>query len=306
MDDFELDTCVSCGAGLLAVSDICPQCGWPKNKPIKPDEPEEKVEKDSQNNPSEKKPVVIKNKISRPAGVRLISVSYMLFGISLVLFGIIYVSAVMFLVMSDAMGELGAIGGGMGNMPMLPGMDGIETARHLAQMDEPPAVIFTTAYGEYAVEAFDASAVGYVVKPVRRERLLDALRRASRLTRPQLASLVSREQHKTRKHISARIRGELRLVPVRDVIYFHADQKYVTVRYHDGELLIDEPIKELEDEFEGAFVRVHRSTLVAVAHIEALAKDEEGHYEIRLKGLEESFPVSRRLAPAVLQRLKEA
>jgi two-component system response regulator AlgR len=188
----------------------------------------------------------------------------------------------------------------------MPGMDGIETARHLAQMDEPPAVIFTTAYGEYAVEAFDASAVGYVLKPVRRERLLDALRRASRLTRPQLASLVSREQHKTRKHISARIRGELRLVPVRDVIYFHADQKYVTVRYHDGELLIDEPIKELEDEFGGAFVRVHRSTLVAVAHIEALAKDEEGHYEIRLKGLEESFPVSRRLAPAVLQRLKEA
>ncbi len=188
----------------------------------------------------------------------------------------------------------------------MPGMDGIETARHLAQMDEPPAVIFTTAFDEYAVEAFDASAVGYVLKPVRRKRLLDALRRAGRLTRPQLASLVAREEHKTRKHISAHIRGELRLVPVRDVLYFHADQKYVTVHYRDGELLIDEPIKELEDEFAGAFVRVHRNTLVAVAHIEALAKDEEGHYEIRLKGLEESFPVSRRLAPAVLQRLKEA
>ncbi len=128
MGDFELDTCVSCGAGLISVSDICPQCGWPKNKPIKPDEPEEKVEKDIENKPSEKKPVVIKNKISRPAGVRLISVSYMLFGISLVLFGIIYVSAVMFLVMSDAMSELGAIGGGMGNMPMLPGMGGIDAS----------------------------------------------------------------------------------------------------------------------------------------------------------------------------------
>ena len=188
----------------------------------------------------------------------------------------------------------------------MPGMDGIETARHLAQMDEPPAVIFTTAFNEYAVEAFEASAVGYVLKPVRRERLADALQRASRLTRPQLASLASREQHQARKHISARIRGELRLVPVRDVLYFHADQKYVTVRYPDGELLIDEPIKELEDEFADAFVRVHRGTLVAVAHIEALAKDAEGHYEIRLKGLEERFPVSRRLAPAVVQRLKEA
>ena len=188
----------------------------------------------------------------------------------------------------------------------MPGMDGIETARHLAQMDEPPAVIFTTAFNEYAVEAFEASAVGYVLKPVRRERLAEALQRASRLTRPQLASLASREQHQARKHISARIRGELRLVPVRDVLYFHADQKYVTVRHHDGELLIDEPIKELEDEFADAFVRVHRSMLVSVAHIEALAKDAEGHYEIRLKGLEERFPVSRRLAPAVVRRLKDA
>ncbi len=188
----------------------------------------------------------------------------------------------------------------------MPGMDGIETARHLAQMDEPPAVIFTTAFNEYAVEAFEASAVGYVLKPVRRGRLAEALQRASRLTRPQLVSLASRERHPARKHISARIRGELRLVPVRDVLYFHADQKYVTVRYPDGELLIDEPIKELEEEFADAFVRVHRSTLVAVAHIEALAKDAEGHYEIRLKGLEERFPVSRRLAPAVVRRLKDA
>ena len=188
----------------------------------------------------------------------------------------------------------------------MPGMDGIETARHLAQMDEPPAVIFTTAFNEYAVEAFAANAVGYVLKPIRRERLADALQRASRLTRPQLASLASRDQHQARKHISARVRGELRLVPVRDVLYFHADQKYVTVRDHDGELLIDEPIKELADEFSDAFVRVHRSMLVSVAHIEALAKNAEGHYEIRLKGLDECFPVSRRLAPAVVKKLKKA
>ena len=188
----------------------------------------------------------------------------------------------------------------------MPGMDGIETARHLAQMDEPPAVIFTTAFNDYAVEAFAASAVGYVLKPIRRERLADALQRASRLTRPQLASLASRDQHQARKHISARVRGELRLVPVRDVLYFHADQKYVTVRHHDGELLIDEPIKELADEFSDAFVRVHRSMLVSVAHIEALAKNAEGHYEIRLKGLDECFPVSRRLAPAVVKKLKKA
>ena len=115
----------------------------------------------------------------------------------------------------------------------MPGMDGIEAARHLTQMDEPPAIIFTTAYDEYAIDAFDANAVGYVLKPVRKERLLDALQRVNRLTRPQLAKLSSRGKDSARKHISARIRGELRLVPVEDILYFQADQKYVTVRFHD-------------------------------------------------------------------------
>jgi len=139
----ELDECVSCGAGLISVSNICPQCGWPKNKPIKPAEPEEepddviienydefveKVADDIKSKPSRKKPTKIKNKISRPAGVRLISIFYMLFGISMVVFGIVFASAVMFLVMSDAMGTLGGIGGDMGNIMMLPGMGGVDAS----------------------------------------------------------------------------------------------------------------------------------------------------------------------------------
>jgi len=106
----DLDECVSCGAGLLAVSDICPECGWPKNKPIKVDESQEKVEDEIESGPSTNKSIEIKNKIFRPTGVRLISISYMLFGISLILFGIIFVSAVMFWVMSDAMSVLGVTG----------------------------------------------------------------------------------------------------------------------------------------------------------------------------------------------------
>jgi hypothetical protein len=156
LEDIHLDECVNCGAGLLAVSDICPQCGFLKSKgneliearekaanDIELDESEEKsdsveienydefVEKvadDIKKNPSRKKSTKVKNKISRPAGIRLISISYMLFGIGLLLFGIIFVSAVTFLVMSDVMGTLGGIGGGMGNMPMLPGMGGIDAS----------------------------------------------------------------------------------------------------------------------------------------------------------------------------------
>jgi hypothetical protein len=136
--DLDLDECVNCGAGLIAVSDICPQCGWLKNKPIELekseekieidielDKDEEKIEIDIKNNPSTKDHTEIKNKISRPAGVRLLGIFHMAFGISLVVFGILFGSAVIFLVMSSGMSSLGGIGD-VGNMPMLPGMGGID------------------------------------------------------------------------------------------------------------------------------------------------------------------------------------
>jgi len=118
----DFDNCVNCDAALIVASTICPQCGWPKDKPIGPVEEEIKV-----SSPTDE-PTEIKNRLPRPTGVRLISFSYMLFGISLMLFGIIFVSAVMFLVISSGMGELGGIGGGMGNMMMLPGMNGIDAS----------------------------------------------------------------------------------------------------------------------------------------------------------------------------------
>ena len=126
MGNLELDECVNCGMGLISVSDICPQCGWSKNNPIENNE--ENVERDIENDQHKKEDAGIKKKISRPSGVKLISISYMVFGISLILFGIIFISAVMFLVMSDAMGGIGGFGGGMGNMAMLPGMSGIDAS----------------------------------------------------------------------------------------------------------------------------------------------------------------------------------
>ncbi len=138
MRDLELDECVNCGTGLLAGSDICPQCGWLKNKPIEHDEADEKVTNnieldeadkkvtnDTKSNPSTKEPTEIKNKISRPTGVRLLGTFHMAFGISLIVFGIIFGSAVIFLVMSSGMSSLGGIGN-VGNMPMPLGMSGID------------------------------------------------------------------------------------------------------------------------------------------------------------------------------------
>jgi two-component system response regulator AlgR len=175
----------------------------------------------------------------------------------------------------------------------MPGMDGLEAARHLMEMEEPPAVVFCTAYEEHAIEAFNVQAVGYLLKPVRREDLVNVLRSAKRANKAQLAALMEQDGDR-RSHISARTRRGIELIPIEDVRFFQADQKYVTVRHGDGELLIDETLRELEDEFGERFVRVHRNALVASRFIEGLERDENGHFQIRMRGVDERVDISRR------------
>lgn len=175
----------------------------------------------------------------------------------------------------------------------MPGMDGLEAARHIAVAENPPAIVFCTAYEEHAIDAFRVQAVGYLLKPVRRGDLETALRNAQRTNRAQLAALNDSE-HARRTHISARTRRGLELVPVDEVRYFQADQKYVTVRHGGGELLIDETLRDLEVEFEDVFVRIHRNALINRHFIEGLERDPLGHHRIRLRGIEERLEVSRR------------
>ena len=177
----------------------------------------------------------------------------------------------------------------------MPGMDGLEAARHISQMDSPPAVIFCTAFEEHAIEAFDVQAVGYLLKPVRAADLEDALARASRANRAQLSALVEEEVgSESRTHISARTRRGIELVPVDEIRYFQADQKYVTVRWPDGELLIDDTLRQLEGEFGERFIRIHRNAIVAVKFLEGLERDAQGHYQVRLRGIDDRLDVSRR------------
>ncbi len=186
----------------------------------------------------------------------------------------------------------------------MPGMTGIEAARHLGALERPPAIVFTTAYDEYALQAFESQAVGYLLKPVRRERLEESLKHASRLSAPQLKKLATSEQPlAARQHVAVRVRDELKLIPVKDIRYFRADQKYVTVRHTRGEELLDEPLRGLEEEFAREFVRAHRSLLVAVAHVEALERTADG-YALRLRGEPEPLPVSRRQLTELKQRLR--
>lgn len=182
----------------------------------------------------------------------------------------------------------------------MPGMSGLELARHLARLPDPPAIIFTTAHGEHAMEAFEAEAVGYLLKPVRKEKLAAATERAQRLSARQLDVVAAPE---ARTHLPIRHRDGIRLVRVADIICLLAEQKYTTVRHVGGEDLVEDSLRQLEAEFGARFLRVHRGALVNRDFLEAIERREDGSYEARVRGLDALLPVSRRLAGELKARL---
>jgi two-component system response regulator AlgR len=178
----------------------------------------------------------------------------------------------------------------------MPGMDGIETAGHAQKLNPPPAVIFTTAYDTYAMQAFELNAVDYLLKPIRSERLTNALKKARTLLPEQLNEI--RQLRPPRTHFSVSERGRILLIPLADVIYLRAELKYLTVRTREREYLIDESLTHIEEEFSDLFVRLHRNCLAARAFILGFEKrheaDGENHWVALLKDVPDILPVSRR------------
>lgn len=184
----------------------------------------------------------------------------------------------------------------------MPVLDGLEAAHHMAQLSAPPAVIFCTAYDEHALAAFDAHAVDYLVKPIRAERLAMALERAGRMRHePRTLPPTNGTQ---RTHLSARMRGSLRLIPIPDIRYLQAEEKYVVVHHAHGEDLIEESLKSLEAEFGDTFIRIHRNCLVAADQIRELTRDSQGSEVVHLRDDPTALEVSRRNLPIVRKRLK--
>jgi two-component system response regulator AlgR len=185
----------------------------------------------------------------------------------------------------------------------MPEMDGMEAARHIAGMEQPPAIIFTTAFDAYALKAFEVNAIDYLLKPIRRERLLTALGKTHagpRLTRQALDAAANQP----RRHLSVHERGKIHLVPVAEILYLRAELKYVTVRTAQREYLVEESLTSLEEEFGEAFVRIHRNCLVARAAIggfERNAEESESGWAVVIKATGEKLPVSRRQHHVVKQ-----
>jgi len=182
----------------------------------------------------------------------------------------------------------------------MPVMDGLETARHLEALETPPAVIFCTAYEDHALAAFDANAVDYLVKPIRVERLRAAIAKAQRLGATAVRKIENAsEPGRRRSHLCARVRGSLVLVAVADIDYLLAEDKYVVVHHAKGEVLIEEPLTALEEEFGARFVRIHRNCLVALSKLAGLDRTPDGRVLARIAGVAAPLEVSRRNLPAL-------
>ncbi|RJX30318.1 MAG: DNA-binding response regulator [Oxalobacter sp.] len=193
----------------------------------------------------------------------------------------------------------------------MPGMTGIELAAHIAKLPHPPAIVFVTAHDQYALKAFDLDAVDYLLKPVRATRLAETLQRVEKLRSQKRVALPKLAR---RQHFSVMERGRMLLVPVREVIFLKAELKYVTVRTHERDYLIEDPLIAIEEEMADVFVRVHRNALVARAAImgfERGSMQESGStekggesWEVILRGTTERLPISRRQWPTIRALIK--
>ncbi|MEG9303652.1 LytTR family DNA-binding domain-containing protein [Psychrobacter celer] len=189
----------------------------------------------------------------------------------------------------------------------MPEMDGVRCAQALNELEHPPAIIFVTAYDHYAIAALKANAIGYLLKPANKDELLEALNKAKNLNAAQLNEIRKLEDptaRPIREHIAARTHRGVELIKLTDIYYFTADQKYVKVRHKDGIVLIDETLKELEQEFEDRLFRVHRNAIINLSFLDYLETLDAGQYQVRFKGINETLAVSRRHLPALRDKIQ--
>lgn len=191
----------------------------------------------------------------------------------------------------------------------MPEMDGLSCAQHLRALDPMPAIVFCTAYDHHALDAFKSNAEGYLLKPIMQQELQQVLDHVTKLTQAQMSNIKQKENMEelkiSRHQIAAKTYRGVELVPVENIYYFLADQKYVTVRHKNGSVLIDETLKDLEQEFGDLFIRIHRNALVSVGYLDGLEVVSSGQYQVRCRELDERLAVSRRHLPNLRERIQK-
>ena len=185
----------------------------------------------------------------------------------------------------------------------MPGISGVQLAQAIAGLPQPPAVVFVTAHAEHAVQAFEVEAVDYLTKPVRLERLQQALQKVERIAHINIglpADLIA-------EVLIIQDRGRTERVPLAEVLYLKAELKYITVRTARHSYILDGALNELEEKYATHFMRIHRNALIARRAVRALVKHfdaEEGEcWAVRLTGIDELLAVSRRQLSVVREAI---
>ena len=179
----------------------------------------------------------------------------------------------------------------------MPGLSGLDLAKKLQTLKHPPFIIFCTAHEQHALQAFEAHAIDYLLKPVRRARLQESLERVQRLK-------VQLLEDSGRQYVTASVGGVLRRIALADMYYLHAEEKYTVVYHGGGEHILDEPLKELEQRFPGQFLRIHRNCLIKAEQLQEIRRDTEGHVWAVLKDWPKPLEISRRCAGELKDRFK--
>ena len=187
----------------------------------------------------------------------------------------------------------------------MPVMDGLEAARHMNKSINSPQIVFTTAYRQHAFSAFEVNAMGFLLKPIARYQLKEKLEQLQQPPAARCVREVGQYNRSHRSHIYCRIANQLELVPLEDIIYFKSEQKYTLVKHINGSHLIDETLKQLEQEFDSILMRVHRSVLVNKVYMKCLNRDDDQRLQLSLKCTNDTLHLSRRYITAVRTHLKQ-
>lgn len=188
----------------------------------------------------------------------------------------------------------------------MPGKDGLSAAMQLSELADPPAIIFTTAFSEFALEAFESNAIDYLLKPIKQERLFKALSACRKLNRTQLAVLHQHTSPLSNQYLSVQDRSGVQRIAINEVYYFLADHKYITVRHQAGESLLEDTLKHLQEAYAEDFIRIHRNALVRKTEIAAMHKQADGSMKLRLKNCSEQLDISQRMVPGIRKFLKQS
>jgi len=176
----------------------------------------------------------------------------------------------------------------------MPGMDGMETAQHINQLQPRPLVVFCTAYDQHALSAFEAAALDYLVKPVRVERLSAALARARMFVAGRQAIVTADQDNPQPLVLHARMGTALRLIPIDSIFYLLAGEKYVSVYHSRGEELIEQSLRSVEEQWSEHFFRIHRNCLVSRQKLLEIRQVTGGKIQAIVHGVSQPLRVSRR------------